>query len=224
MSLCVLTLWRSDWTQNQADVATYLANEAFPKEAHFLWIVEKGSEARSALDDCASQVGFGERIVEIQEVVLPKSCSKHFLVAALYNFAFTRIPPEIREVLVIEDDVVAPVGTLSMLLDEWRQLPSNAAACMVAYRSRNKPGFCCAGDLRTGYIPFNTNQKSPISVNWIGGGYTIYRASALTACLPVVAEHKGTWYRGWDVDLCAKFKARNLTCYLLPRIQADHRF
>lgn len=200
----------------------YLLQENFPQGTQFVWTVEAGSDTAEILLAAADDTRLDHGIIDVLEIDLPAGKrDKHQLVTGLYNTALAKV--EAALVLLIEDDVVAPVGTYAKLTAAWDALPEHAAACMVAYRSRTRPEYFCAGDIYQGYVPLAAPRDAePLEMNWVGGGFTLYLYSEVRKCLPVKALDMGGWTKGWDVDLCEKLRAAGSAAFLLRNVVAEH--
>jgi hypothetical protein len=227
LPLAVVTLWRSGWSATQRAVLDYLQAEDFPEDVTFYWGVEPGSDTEAVLLTCGEEEAWGEKRIELVAIQMPtEQASKHAKVAALYNAVLEKIHAEL--IMLIEDDVVASIGTWASLRHIWSQLPPEAAACMVPYRSRTRPNFACAGDLEAGYVAWaqvdDGELLDPLLVPWVGGGYTLYDGQCLRSCLPLKCIDMGTWTKGWDVDACEKLQTGLKKVFLTMGLQADHRF
>lgn len=222
--LTVLTLWRSPIHATQDDTLEYLAAEDFPKGTQFLWMVAPGTDTEAGLQRALQEdERWADRRVQLLPAPESGTGDRGEYVAQLMNAALLEV--EAAELLLVEDDMVPQPGDWAALRETWQALPPHAAACMAGYPSRQRPTCFCAGDIFAGYVPLEeAPEKSPQSVNWVGGGYTLYRSADVEACLPLKTENRRGYPLGWDVILSERLRTSQRKVYLAHHLEVEHRW
>ncbi len=205
----VVTLWRTGWSASQAAVMAWLQGEDWEPGTKFLWSAPSGSETMEQLERAVGQFP-AEGEFEFEAMDAPSASpnglvEKHALVAGLYMEAVQRCTTE--KVLFLEDDNLPLVGAYPRLRAAFERTAADVAAIMGIYRSRRLPAKVCARN-RTGYLDWHmAAAATQLEVEWLGGGFTLYRRKALVQGLPynpIVTS--GGIMKGWDVVLCEKLR------------------
>ena len=64
-----------------------------------------------------------------------------------------------------------------------------------------------------------------VEVLWAGGGFSIYRGTALRGAGMLYARSEGSrLWGGWDVNLCQTFREQGYRVFMDMGIRADLRF
>lgn len=148
---------------------------------------------------------------------------KHQHVANLYN----EIIPKINEdfILTFEDDVVPPLDGVKKLFDEI-SLPTKIGAIGGVYASpTNKTETTASLDegIWQNNIPLQNIPKSPIKVNFIGGGFTLWNNSAIKKIVPaIVSFNKYGGLTGWDNNFSLKIREKGYNIYLHGDVICEH--
>jgi hypothetical protein len=233
--LTVVTLWRAGWCDAQQQVLHWLCTEPFPHNTIFFWTVQEGSETASHLETAwierlAPRQDRGVELVEVSSVTPVTEVERHSLIAGLYTEVLSNVISDI--VLLVEDDVVPPVGCAAVLLKTLAGQGPDTAAVMGAYRSRQRTNCICAHYLQGVYIPWETNLSSLASdgnkpaallpAAWVGGGLTLHRSSWLKPYLPLEIALHPHWVEGCDMVLSSRVIAGGGLLWVLPEIRAQH--
>jgi hypothetical protein len=228
--LTVVTLWRPGWCKAQENTLTWLLQEGFPSGTRFIWAVPEGGEGERVLSEAAMAVHNKRKDVTLELVTVPGDevttrYEKHELVADLYTDILMSVTTEF--VLLIEDDHVPPFGGSASLRNTLDALPERTAAVMGAYRSRQRPDCACAADLRGQYLPWDSwNERAPVEVSWVGGGFTLYKTRNIWQCLPLRMTVSGSPSNpviyGWDCNLSKALRQRGGALFIAPSIKVVH--
>ena len=104
--------------------------------------------------------------------------------------------------------------------------PLDTAVVAAAYRRREIPDEVCATDGRWIYLRWPDAEVSGLAeVLWTGGGFAIYRGTAIRGAGKLFARSNGgKLWGGWDVNLCQSLREDGYRVFVDLGIPADHRF
>lgn len=158
---------------------------------------------------------------EINENYFKKE--KHQHVANLYN----DIIPKINEdfILTLEDDVIPPLDGAKKLFDQI-SLPTKIGAIGGVYASPTNKDETTASldnDIWQNSIPLKNIPNTPIKVNFIGGGFTLWNNSAMKKIIPAkVSFNKYGGLTGWDNNFSLDIIKENYDIYLHGDVICEH--
>ena len=227
--LTMVTLWRGDWSPVQADLLRWMAAEKLPAGTKFVWVAPEESATEAALEDGwaafeARGEGYSCEFVPTPTVEVHSFVEKHHFVAALYNEALKGVRS--KWVVFVEDDVIPAAGGVERLLAVAQAQPLDTAVIAAAYRRRENPDEVTATDANWVYFPWpDEDACGLVEVLWAGGGFTIYRGTALRGAGMLYAQSDGCrLWGGWDVNLCKTLREQGYRVFMDMGIRADHRF
>ena len=227
--LTVVTLWRGEWNPVQADLLCWMVKEDFPRGTRFVWVAPEGSTAEFVLEKAweefdAREDGYRCDFVPTHAVAVRNNVEKHHLVAALYNEALRGVRSE--WVMFIEDDVVPAAGGAEKLLGTMLAQSPDTAVVAAVYRSRWRPNAVCATDTQGAYLKWpDDGEYWLVEVLWSGGGFAIYRGTALRGAGTLFAKSdRERLWGGWDVNLCKALRKNGYRVFVNMGTRAEHRF
>ncbi len=228
-SLSVVTLWRGTWSAVNEVLLDWMQKEIFPEGTQFVWVAPEGSEAERKLEAEwgvfeSQERGYTCSLTGTGAVpAFGSRVEKHQIVAALYNEALSSVGDS-DTVIFIEDDVIPEHGASAALLAALQRRPQ-AGAIMAAYPRRSNQNEVCAMGLDRRYIPWPKDDDCRLlEVDWMGGGFVVYRGDALRQAGALFATGQGALLTaGWDVNLCRALRKNGFRSFVDLGNRAEHR-
>jgi glycosyltransferase involved in cell wall biosynthesis len=204
--------------------------EDFPPRTHVVWVDDsRDAEFGALLRACAQRLRPRFEKLEVWSVRSPKRPMDsfdniHSHVADLYNEVLANVRGDIY--LTVEDDVIAPPGSMRKLLDSPTLAPgSNWAAVCAVYPSRSDPRFTCAsgGVDRWAAIARRDIPQQLVQVGMIGAGFAAWSGPALHRAGPLGISSGPDGSRfGWDGTLSRRLHELGYVLGVEGRIVCEH--
>lgn len=147
--------------------------------------------------------------------------SRHQHVCSLYNNVLPRINTDM--VMIIEDDNIGPANGIRMLMENMKT-GNGVAGTAGCYRSKANPDRVCASfnSSRWESVPYDDLERRPYNYGMLGGGFTLYRNSALKKALPCRCTINDGRLLGWDANLGKTMRRLGYSLVLDARVEVGH--
>lgn len=237
-SLGIITLW-GDRTEVISEVIDWYKNTDIPKNTSIYWVNNTNDPIKTkVLSDAAIELKSKYKYVTLIEGGPPYSIAKgesyhtwkrHQHVANLYNDVLSRANDDL--ILFVEDDNIPPYDGLRKLHNELipsKHMPETVGYVGGAYRARTTPQYVCGATSKVGWsgvLDFDSLPKVPMQIGVMGGGFTLYRNSALKKAMPVMCtkDETGRLIHGWDGNLGIKLNELGYKLILHGGVRVQHK-
>lgn len=238
-NLGIVTLW-GDRSAVISDVINWYRHADIPPDTSIYWVNNTNDRAKTKmLLDAANELKSRYKSITFVEAGIPYSIGKneayltwarHQHVANLYNDILSKVSEDL--VLFVEDDNIAPFDGLRKLHDELTPIkhdPETVGFVGGAYRARTTPQYVCGATSKTawqGVLDFDSLPDTPIQIGVMGGGFTLYRNSALRKALPLMCtKHidSNRLIHGWDGNLGIKLNQLGYKLLMHCGVRVEHK-
>jgi len=213
----------------------WYAKETFPPDTHLIWVDDSNDAAFHALlwrhaeslRDRAASVQIWKNTNQCKDLSNFEGLHNH--IGGMYNRVIASVKADIY--LTVEDDVIAPAGSVRRMLDSGVHVPySRWGGVCAVYPSRNSKDkrYMVASRDKERWTKCPLIENFPaevVEMGMIGAGFSAWNGVALHKVLPVHSSDGPCDHRfGWDGTMCVKIAKLGYKLGIDGRIHCQHLF